>query len=116
MFFEPRSLTSGRSFFFESYVRAFALADVVGLAPIHYAARLRDDERLDLAQLVRVLCDNGTSATAFASVDEILDDCRDLIEPGDVVVTMSSGPFEDLPQRLVGELTAAGGSPESSRS
>ena len=98
--FEPRSLTAGRSFFFDAYLRAFAAADLVLLAPIYHFDRLSAEERIDLDSLAEALEETGTKATTAADIETLVERARVAIEPGDVVVTMSSGPFEDLPRRL----------------
>ncbi|MEM8995806.1 MAG: cyanophycin synthetase, partial [Acidobacteriota bacterium] len=99
--FEPRSLTAGRAFFFEPYVDAFARADLVLLAPIHYRERLSDDEALDLGALRGRLRSAGVDAHIADSTDDLLDRALELSRPGDVLVTMSSGSFDGLPRRLV---------------
>jgi UDP-N-acetylmuramate: L-alanyl-gamma-D-glutamyl-meso-diaminopimelate ligase len=98
--FEPRSLTSGRSFFYDAYLRAFAKADVVHLAPIYWAERLADEERIDLDRLAAAASDAGVPTTAWPSSEELFAGVRKALLPGDVIVTMSSGSFEGLPHRL----------------
>ena len=99
--FEPRSLTSGRSFLRDDYLRAFSRADAAHFAPIFHARRLRDDERLDLAELVSLLRARGVDAAAWESVEAVLAAVLASIERGDVVVTMSSGSFDGMPRRIV---------------
>ena len=98
--FEPRSLTAGRAFFLEGYGRAFRLADRVYFAPIFHRARLTETERLDLAGLAEELTSGGVPARALESIDEVEATIVAETRPGDVVVTMSSGSFAGLPQRL----------------
>jgi UDP-N-acetylmuramate: L-alanyl-gamma-D-glutamyl-meso-diaminopimelate ligase len=104
--FEPRSLTAGRAMFFEPYVDAFAEADVVRFAPIFHAGRLADDERLDLDELARRLGERGIDARPTSSLDELLAETIATVRPGDVVITMSSGSFGEMPRRLVQGLSA----------
>jgi UDP-N-acetylmuramate: L-alanyl-gamma-D-glutamyl-meso-diaminopimelate ligase len=99
--FEPRSLTAGRRRFQKPYREAFRGADRVLLAPIFHARRLEEHERLDLAALRRELEEDGVDAGVCGSVDEILDRAVGGARPQDVMVTMSSGSFEGLPQRLL---------------
>jgi UDP-N-acetylmuramate: L-alanyl-gamma-D-glutamyl-meso-diaminopimelate ligase len=102
--FEPRSLTAGRSFFYQAYLEAFRGADRIFLAPLFHAQRLSAEERLDLEGLAAELTGRGVTTTRTESNDELL---RGLLEealPGDVVVTMSSGKFDDLPRRLLAGL------------
>jgi UDP-N-acetylmuramate: L-alanyl-gamma-D-glutamyl-meso-diaminopimelate ligase len=99
--FEPRSLTSGRSFLLDGYRRAFAHADVVHLAPIFHARRLADEERLDLGVLVGRLAESGVEAVASDSTAAVLDRVLATSRPGDVVVAMSSGSFDGIALRIV---------------
>lgn len=107
--FEPRSLTAGRRMFHDAYREAFLHADRVLLAPIFHAARLGDEERLDLDALVRELTAAGTRAVACSTVDEVLDRALEIARGAggsdtgaqEVLVTMSSGSFEGLPRRLL---------------
>jgi UDP-N-acetylmuramate: L-alanyl-gamma-D-glutamyl-meso-diaminopimelate ligase len=102
--FEPRSLTAGRAFFLDGYRAAFPRAARVFFAPLFHRDRLAADERLDLDELARELDAAGTPATATASVDELERRVLDEARPGDVIVTMSSGSFSGLPQRLAAAL------------
>jgi UDP-N-acetylmuramate: L-alanyl-gamma-D-glutamyl-meso-diaminopimelate ligase len=102
--FEPRSLTAGRSFFFDAYREAFQAADRVFLAPIFHAGRLAEDERLDVDRLAAQLCADGTPTLLARDLDELA--ATVLAEAGqaDVLVTMSSGSFEEMPGRLLARL------------
>ncbi len=103
--FEPRSLTAGRRFFFEAYRQAFAGADRVLFAPLFHSNRLAPEERLDLAALAAALTAAGVPAEVGADNAELLR--RGLAEAreGSVLVTMSSGSFLGLPQRLLAAIT-----------
>jgi UDP-N-acetylmuramate: L-alanyl-gamma-D-glutamyl-meso-diaminopimelate ligase len=107
--FEPRSLTAGRTMFFEAYRQAFAAADRVLFAPTFYAGRLSSEERLDFAALAAALAAGGIAASRCDSVDQLLERAVAGSRPGDVLVTMSSGSFEDLPRRLLAALGASAG-------
>jgi len=98
--FEPRSLTAGRSFLFDAYVDAFAVADRVHFAPTFHAGRLSDEERLDLPALAGRLQERGVTATVHASIDALIDFALAEATAGDVLVTMSSGSFGGAPLRL----------------
>ena len=103
--FEPRSLTSGRSFLMEGYVQAFSRADVVHLAPIFHAGRLRDDERLDASELRSRLERAGVRMELHPSLAAVLDAVLAGSRPGDVVVTMSSGSFDGMPRKVLAALS-----------
>ncbi len=98
--FEPRSLTAGRAFFFDAYRDAFSGSDRLFLAPIFHAGRLADDERLDLPALARALGAAGTPTALAPDLATLERDLLAALEPGDVVVTMSSGSFGGLPAAL----------------
>ncbi|HEX2253874.1 MAG TPA: Mur ligase family protein [Thermoanaerobaculia bacterium] len=102
--FEPRSLTAGRSFFQEPYRDAFAKADRVLLAPIFYRERFAEADRLDLPRLARELTEHGTPTTACASSEEVFETALAEVQPGDVVVTMSSGSFDGMAARVLAAL------------
>jgi UDP-N-acetylmuramate: L-alanyl-gamma-D-glutamyl-meso-diaminopimelate ligase len=102
--FEPRTRTAGRRFLEPAYLEAFSRADRVLLAPIFHAARLAPEERLDLAALAERLEARGTPARVVPDAEAMLAALLDATQPGDVVVTMSSGEFGRLPYRLLEEL------------
>jgi len=102
--FEPRSLTAGRSFFYQAYLEAFRGADRIFLAPLFHAQRLSAEERLDLEGLAAELTGRGVTTSRTESNDELLRGLLGEALPGDVVVTMSSGKFDDLPRRLLAGL------------
>jgi UDP-N-acetylmuramate: L-alanyl-gamma-D-glutamyl-meso-diaminopimelate ligase len=105
--FEPRSLTAGRSFFHQPYLEAFSEADRVFLAPIFHAQRLGIDERLDLEALANELTERGVATTGTGSYDDLLQRILAEARRGDVIVTMSSGKFDELPRRLLAGLEGA---------
>ncbi len=104
--FEPRSLTAGRRLFFDPYLEAFALADEALLAPLFHAGRLAPEERLDLEALAAALRARGVAAHACASLDRLVERALATAEPGNVLITMSSGNFGGVPQRLLEGLGA----------
>ena len=95
--FEPRTLTAGRSFLYDNYVRALQLADRVLLAPVYHHLRLPPEERLDIEKLMAELENKGTPATIGEDVDSLLALALAEARSGDVFITMSSGSFEGLP-------------------
>jgi UDP-N-acetylmuramate: L-alanyl-gamma-D-glutamyl-meso-diaminopimelate ligase len=109
--FEPRSLTAGRSFFYDLYKTAFTRAGRVLFAPTFHAGRLSDDERLDFAALAADLNRSGVSATVFPSNEDLLAAALAEAKPGDVLITMSSGAFEGMPGKLAAALTPGSDTP-----
>ncbi len=99
--FEPRSLSAGRNIFHPLYLEAFVHADRVFLAPVYHEGRLLADEVLDREALARELAERGLRVTPCASIDDLCNATLAEARPGDLLVTMSSGAFEGLPQRLL---------------
>jgi UDP-N-acetylmuramate: L-alanyl-gamma-D-glutamyl-meso-diaminopimelate ligase len=106
--FEPRSLTAGRSAFFESYIEAFCRADLALIAPIFHRARLAADQILDRDQLVDELAKRGVTAIALPEQESLTPLVAQQLHCGDVAIFMSSGDFGGLPRALV---DALGGTP-----
>lgn len=102
--FEPRSLTAGRAALQGGYREAFAGADLVFFAPLFHRDRLAPEERLDLPRLVADLTAAGHLARATESLDALAEEVLAAVRPGDVVVTMSSGSFGQMPRRLLAAL------------
>ncbi|QQR74903.1 MAG: hypothetical protein IPJ17_04775 [Holophagales bacterium] len=102
--FEPRSLTAGRAMLREAYFEAFCRADETLFAPLFHRDRLAPDERLDLPGLVADLVASGHPARACESFDQLLEAALAGARAGDVLVTMSSGSFGQLPRRLLAGL------------
>lgn len=102
--FEPRSLTAGRAFLHQAYRSAFAAVDLALIAPIFHHDRLSDDERLDVDRLVDELNHSGVTAATFSDLDGLYAHAVSSCRPGDVLVTMSSGAFGAMPQRLLAAL------------
>ncbi len=102
--FEPRSLTAGRRFFFEPYRQAFAGADRVLFAPTFHNGRLPPEERLDFAALAADLTAAGVPTDLCADNVSLLRQALAEASDGSVLVTMSSGSFEGMPQKLMAGL------------
>ena len=99
-----RSLSAARSLFTGGYFDALRRADRAFLPPLFHAARLPPEERLDLDALAARLGDSGSPTTIAPDYDALLAAILAVAEPRDVIVSMSSGSFGSLPQRLVGAL------------
>jgi UDP-N-acetylmuramate: L-alanyl-gamma-D-glutamyl-meso-diaminopimelate ligase len=103
--FEPRSATSCRRVFQADFVRALSKADRVVL-PAVFRSTLPDDQRLSPEQIVDELSELGVDARYIPAVDDIVRavsrDCR----PGDLVVIMSNGGFDNIHEKLLTALDA----------
>ncbi|HEX5473289.1 MAG TPA: UDP-N-acetylmuramate:L-alanyl-gamma-D-glutamyl-meso-diaminopimelate ligase [Vicinamibacterales bacterium] len=105
--FEPRSATSCRRVFQDDFTRAFAAADHVVL-PAVFRASLPEDQRLSIERLVEDLRTAGKDARYIPKVDEIVETVAREARPGDLVLVMSNGGFDNIHQRLLAALDARG--------
>ncbi len=103
--FEPRSATACRSTHQADYPGAFGVADEIVFAPLG-RTNIAEDERLDLARLVRELTAKGKHADAAPSVDAILDRLTREARRGDVIALLSNGAFGGLHARLLQALSS----------
>jgi UDP-N-acetylmuramate: L-alanyl-gamma-D-glutamyl-meso-diaminopimelate ligase len=105
--FEPRSATSCRRVFQEDFAKAFAAEPVhrVILAAV-FRSNLPDAERLSAERLVDDLKAARVRADHIPAVDDIVALIAREAEPGDLVVGMSNGGFEDFHNKLLAALGA----------
>jgi len=106
--FEPRSATSCRRVFQAEFAGAFerGRADEVIIAAV-YRSSLPEAERLSPADLVRDLGSAGVHARYLPGTQEIVETlCREC-RPGDLVVIMSNGGFDDIHRRILQALEAS---------
>lgn len=99
--FEPRSNSSRRNVFQQSYARSFDQADLVLIPEPKRMEGIPPAERFSSRRLVRDLVDSGRRAVHFGGTDLLLDALEREARPGDVVLFMSNGGFDDLPRRLL---------------
>ena len=110
--FEPRTNTSRRAIFQRDYARSFDAVDhlvvsIVPDAPI-YSATGAVSELFSSEDLAADVCARGVSATAKGGVSAIVEHLVEFCEPGDVVLVMSNGGFDDIWQKLLDALRESG--------
>ena len=98
--FEPRSATASRRLHQDTYPNAFAPADVCILAPVG-RSEIAPEEKLDTDAIARAIRSRGGEARACASVEETVEAAAAEAKPGDTIVVMSNGRFEDAPDRIL---------------
>jgi UDP-N-acetylmuramate: L-alanyl-gamma-D-glutamyl-meso-diaminopimelate ligase len=101
--FEPRSATSCRRVFQHEFARAFGAADETVIAAV-FRSNLPESERLSGDELVVDLQKQGRHARHIHSVDEIVRIVAAEATPGDLVIIMSNGGFDNIHQRLLATL------------
>ncbi|MDZ7696883.1 MAG: Mur ligase family protein [Deltaproteobacteria bacterium] len=98
--FEPRSNSSRRNIFQAQYAGAFEGADQVMIPEPPLMAMIPPEDRFSSEGLVNDLKHRGTAATYFEHTELLLEHLIETVQPGDVVLFMSNGGFDNLPRRL----------------
>ncbi len=101
--FEPRTATSKRRIFQDRFAEAFAQADRVVLTPLHAPDKIPEQERLSVEQVCADLRARGLSCWILPVGDEMLNFLREKVGPGETVLFMSNGDFQQIPQKLIDE-------------
>ncbi|MEJ5299588.1 MAG: Mur ligase family protein [Thermodesulforhabdaceae bacterium] len=99
--FEPRTNTSKRKFFQDVYPNAFTGSDLVFFkAPADYET-IPSEERIDIEAIASSAKNNGQTkdARSFFNTDELVEYLSRAIRPGDVVLFMSNGSMDGIPQK-----------------
>ena len=106
--FEPRSNTSKRSIFEQEFAAALALADQTVIAAVYQPEKVPDGERLSVDSVVSRI-NRICGAQRARKVDEaaeiasvIAHDAR----PGDVILVMSNGGFDNVHDKILRALAA----------
>jgi UDP-N-acetylmuramate: L-alanyl-gamma-D-glutamyl-meso-diaminopimelate ligase len=103
--FEPRSNTSRTKTLQAEFREAFALADEVYLGAISRPEKLTDDERFDVAGVVKELQARGvaayTAANNTALLDELVAHTLPLGAPPRVVAFFTNGSFDGIIGKFV---------------
>jgi|GEM_PF-20057 len=99
--FDPRNATMRRRVLQEQLSRSFGHADAVYLGKVAIDKRLAHDEVLDGPSVASAI---GPEARYFADNDLLCETLRTDLKPGDTIVFMSSGAFDDLPRKLLERL------------
>ncbi len=98
--FEPRSATASRRLHQHAYPDAFASADVCILAPVG-RSEIPPEEKLDTQAIAEAIMSRGRQARACASVEEAVEAAAAEAKPGDTIVVMSNGRFDDAPDKIL---------------
>jgi len=102
--FEPRSNTLRRRVFESVLPEALSLADCILIAPVNRPHLLSDAERLSPESVAVALVKQGKTAAAMPDVETIVRRVATEARRGDVVVALSNGGFENLPDRILERL------------
>lgn len=107
--FEPRSFTARSSRFQAGFTEALRGAHRVLLARPFGSHDADGEQRLDTPAIAAALRAEGQWAEAPGASDDLLACLAADARPGDVVLIMSNGGFDDIHERLLGALARRGG-------
>jgi UDP-N-acetylmuramate: L-alanyl-gamma-D-glutamyl-meso-diaminopimelate ligase len=102
--FEPRTATSRRKVFQETYPASFAAADEVVVVPPFDAEKIPEADRFDSAALVAALQQAGQKAVLRSSADEVVADLSGRLGKDSVALIMSNGAFDNIHEKLLSAL------------
>jgi UDP-N-acetylmuramate: L-alanyl-gamma-D-glutamyl-meso-diaminopimelate ligase len=102
--FEPRTNSSRRNIFQNDYVLSFDDADLVCIRQAPMLEKIPPDQRFSSDRLVRDLNHRGKAALYFEDTDALIDHLTANARPGDVLLIMSNGGFDNIHQRLLERL------------
>ncbi|RLB24707.1 MAG: UDP-N-acetylmuramate:L-alanyl-gamma-D-glutamyl-meso-diaminopimelate ligase [Deltaproteobacteria bacterium] len=102
--FEPRSNSSRRNIFQNAYADSFTGADLVILPEPPMMDKIPLNERFSSPELIADLKKRGIEALYFPDNQALLDGLLAHIKPGDVILVMSNGAFDNIQGRLVKRL------------
>jgi len=99
--FEPRTNTSMRNVFQEVYTQAFDDADLICIREPALLKKIPPGQQFSSKRLVAELNQRGCQAIYFENTDEIIDYLAGEAKPGDVILVMSNGGFDNIHERLL---------------
>ncbi len=98
--FEPRTNSSRRRVFQEQYAASFDSADLVLIKQPPGLEAIPEQDRLDSRLLVERIRGRGKDAHFFDDSEKLTRFILESARPGDLIVCMSNGSFDGLPQKL----------------
>lgn len=102
--FEPRTHSSMRKVFQKVYPLAFDQADIICVRHPPLLEKIPVGDRFSSEMLVDDLKRNGRTAFFFPDTDAIIDFLTEEAKPGDVILVMSNGGFDNIHERLLESL------------
>jgi UDP-N-acetylmuramate: L-alanyl-gamma-D-glutamyl-meso-diaminopimelate ligase len=102
--FEPRTNSSMRHVFQNIYPQSFDFADRICIRQPPLLAKIPTAERFSSEQLVADLKKRGKDAHFFADTETIIEFLVRQAAPGDLILVMSNGGFDNIHERLLDRL------------
>ena len=102
--FEPRTNSSMRKVFQNIYPSSFESADLICIRKPPLLEKIPHAERFSSEKLVSDLKNKGKDAYFFSNTDSIIDFLVDRAKPGDLILIMSNGGFDNIHDKLLERL------------
>lgn len=102
--FEPRTNSSMRKVFQSVYPRAFEMADVICIRRPPLLEKIPVGDRFSSQKLVDDLKKGHKDAYYFPTTEAIIDFLAEAARPGDIILIMSNGGFDNIHERLLDRL------------
>ncbi|MDZ7317871.1 MAG: UDP-N-acetylmuramate:L-alanyl-gamma-D-glutamyl-meso-diaminopimelate ligase [candidate division KSB1 bacterium] len=102
--YEPRTATAKRKLMEDLYAAAFDDADITILAALHLPQKVKAEERLSVEAVVDKIKQRHKTAYYLPSVSEIVTFVAQQAQPGDQILIMSNGAFDNIHQLLIDSL------------
>ena len=102
--FEPRTNSSMRKVFQKDYAGVFDPADRICIRKPSMLQKVPEGQRFSSQQLVADLIKRGKDASHFDDTEGIIDDLVRTSMPGDIILIMSNGGFDNIHERLLDAL------------
>ncbi len=102
--FEPRTNSSMRNIFQDIYPHAFDQADLICIRKPPLLEKIPADIRFSSEKLVDDMKGLGKDAHYFPDTESVIDFVAEKALPGDLVLIMSNGSFDNIHQRLLEKL------------
>jgi UDP-N-acetylmuramate: L-alanyl-gamma-D-glutamyl-meso-diaminopimelate ligase len=102
--FEPRTNSSMRKVFQNVYPTSFDHADLVCIRKPPLLEKIPPNERFSSEKLVADLKNRGKDAHYFSDTESIIGFLVQQAAPGDLILVMSNGGFDNIHQRLLDRL------------
>nr|WP_320193731.1 UDP-N-acetylmuramate:L-alanyl-gamma-D-glutamyl-meso-diaminopimelate ligase [uncultured Desulfobacter sp.] len=102
--FEPRTNTSMRNIFQDTYPACFDLADLTCICSPGVKKNIPEKERFSPERLAKDICKRGRVAHHFNDPSEVIDFLALELRPKDLVLVMSNGGFDNIHQRILERL------------
>jgi UDP-N-acetylmuramate: L-alanyl-gamma-D-glutamyl-meso-diaminopimelate ligase len=102
--FEPRSQTCRRRVFEPAFIEAFEPADITVIARVYGSSHLDPEQTLSPTRVAEGIRSRGGNASTFGSTEDIVQHLASEVRPGDHVVIMSNGGFDNIHNTLLERL------------